>query len=207
MVIAFPSSSIGSVKPETAVLVALLGGQSSITWSPGFTLLAKAASAAPGATISTSNLTYSDAGLIAIQISGPAKAVRTAAEESIKALKGVAEGTVSKEDVTKAIAKAKFDALTANELSGAGLVAAGTSVLHGEKPFQAAEAIKSFDSVTPEKVKAVRLPLESWRRQVFAKVTDSKKQAAKALLDSKASVATVGDLYALPFAEELGIKV
>jgi len=33
------------------------------------------------------------------------------------------------------------------------------------------------------------------------------KQAAKALLEGKASVAAVGDLYVLPFAEELGLKI
>jgi len=34
-----------------------------------------------------------------------------------------------------------------------------------------------------------------------------KNQAAKALLDGKATVSAVGDLYVLPFAEELGLKV
>ena len=32
-------------------------------------------------------------------------------------------------------------------------------------------------------------------------------QAAKELLDYKASVSLVGDLHVLPFAEELGLKV
>lgn len=45
-VIAFPGSSSftagGSYKPEIAVLAALLGGKSSIKWTPGFSLLAKA---------------------------------------------------------------------------------------------------------------------------------------------------------------------
>lgn len=33
------------------------------------------------------------------------------------------------------------------------------------------------------------------------------RQAAKSLLESKASVSAVGDLHVLPFAEELGLKV
>jgi len=33
------------------------------------------------------------------------------------------------------------------------------------------------------------------------------KQAAKALLDGKATVSAVGDLFVLPFAEEIGLKV
>ena len=32
-------------------------------------------------------------------------------------------------------------------------------------------------------------------------------QAAKSLIDGKASVSTVGDLFVLPFAEDLGLKV
>ena len=32
-------------------------------------------------------------------------------------------------------------------------------------------------------------------------------KAAKSLLESKASVSTVGDLYVLPFAEEIGLTV
>lgn len=32
-------------------------------------------------------------------------------------------------------------------------------------------------------------------------------QAAKKLLEGKASVAAVGDLYVLPYAEELGLQV
>lgn len=32
-------------------------------------------------------------------------------------------------------------------------------------------------------------------------------QAAKSLLESKATVSAVGDLFQLPFAEEIGLKV
>ena len=32
-------------------------------------------------------------------------------------------------------------------------------------------------------------------------------KAAKALLDGKATVSTVGDLYVLPFAEDVGLHV
>ena len=159
LVIAFPGYTLASDKPEAAVLNALLGGQSTIKWSPGFTLLSKAAAAAPGASISSSNFGYTDAGLLAIQISGPAAQVRTAAEEAVKALKSVAESPVSKEDLTKAIAKAKFDLLSANELSGTGLVAAGTRIIHGNNTFQVANALKSYESVTAEKLKAVSTPI------------------------------------------------
>ncbi|CRK24902.1 hypothetical protein BN1723_018173, partial [Verticillium longisporum] len=106
VVIAFPGSNYGSKSPELAVLAALLGGQSNIKWTSGFSLLSKAVGTSPGLKLATTNLGYSDAGLLTIQISGPAAAVRRAAEEAVKAIKSVSEGSVSKEDLAKAIAKA-----------------------------------------------------------------------------------------------------
>jgi len=202
IIIGFPSAALGSVSPELSVLVALLGGASSIKWSPGFSLLAKAAAAAPGSHVAAVNLAYGDAGLLTIQITGGSGSVRKAAEESVKALKSVVEGTVAKEDLTKAIAKAKFDALTANELTGAGLISAGTSILNSAKPFQVAEAVRSLEAVTADKVKAV-----SSRSALPDSAPLTSVQAAKALLDGKATVAAVGDLHVLPYAEELGLKV
>ncbi|KAK3944493.1 Metalloenzyme, LuxS/M16 peptidase-like protein [Diplogelasinospora grovesii] len=185
MVIAFPGSSLGASKAETAVLVGLLGGESNIKWSPGFSLLSKAAAAAPGAHVHATNYAYSDAGLMTIQITGPAAAIRKAAEESVKAIKSVVDGSVSKEDLTKAIAKAKFNLLSASEVSGTGLVHAGANLISGGNPLQVAETVKALESVTADKLKA----------------------AAKALLEGKASVAAVGDLHVLPFAEDIGLRV
>ncbi|KAI0162622.1 cytochrome b-c1 complex subunit 2 [Pestalotiopsis sp. NC0098] len=184
LVIAFPGSSFGSFKPEVAVLAALLGGQSNVKWTPGFTLLSKIASNNPGTTAFASNLAYSDAGLFTIQISGSAGVVRSTAQEAVKALKSVVEN-ISKEDLTKAIAKAKFDALSSSEAGISTILSAGSGLVHSGKPFQIAETIKSLEGVTAEKLKT----------------------AAKTLVDGKASVAAVGDLHALPYAEELGLKV
>ncbi|KAK2607946.1 hypothetical protein N8I77_006585 [Diaporthe amygdali] len=185
LVLAFPGHNLHSDKADVAILTALLGGESSIKWSPGFSLLAKASATAPGSTIVAKNLAYTDAGLLTIQITGSSTAVRKGAEEAVKALKSVAESGVTKEVLTKAIAKAKFDLLSQNELTGTGLVSAGNSLIHGGKIFQVTEALKSYEAVTAEKVKA----------------------AAKALLDGKATVAAAGDLYVLPYAEEIGLKV
>ncbi|KAH8878986.1 ubiquinol-cytochrome C reductase complex CORE protein 2 precursor [Thozetella sp. PMI_491] len=185
LVLGFSGASLGSNTPEVDVLVSLLGGETNIKWAPGFSLLSKAAATAPGAQAHATNYAYSDAGLLAIQINGSAPAVRKAAEESAKALKSIADGSVSKEDLTKAIAKAKFDLLARSELSGTGIVHAGANLVHGGKPLQVAETVKALESVTADKLKT----------------------AAKALLDSKATVAAVGDLFVLPYAEELGLKV
>jgi len=185
LVIAFPGAALGANQPETAVLVGLLGGPSTIKWNPGFSVLAKAVSNAPGATAEARNFAYSDAGLITVQINGPAASVRKAAEESVAALKSIANGSISKEDLTKAIAKAKFTLLSASETAGTGLVHAGASLIAGTAPLKVAETVQALESVTAEQVAA----------------------AAKALVEGKASVAAVGDLHILPFAADLGLTV
>lgn len=155
LVLAFPGSSFGTFKPEIAVLTALLGGQPNVKWSPGFSLLAKATAASPSVTASATNLTYSDAGLLAIQISGTAASVRKTAEEAVKALKSIAAGSTSKEDLTKAVAKAKFDALDASQSGVQTLLSAGSGIVQTGKPFQIAETVQSIGSVTADKLQTV----------------------------------------------------
>jgi ubiquinol-cytochrome c reductase core subunit 2 len=189
LVLAFPGSSSftagGAYKPEIAVLSALLGGKSSIKWAPGFSLLSKASSAFPGASAATTHFSYSDAGLLTVQFSGSASAIRSASTEAVKALKSIADGSISKEDFTKAVALAKYRALEEGQNIESGLVATGAGLIHGGKPFQIEEVGKSVEGVSIEKLKA----------------------AAKGLLEGKATVSAVGDLYVLPFAEEIGLKV
>ncbi|TGO40308.1 hypothetical protein BHYA_0039g00500 [Botrytis hyacinthi] len=188
-VLAFPGSSSftagESYKPEFSVLASLLGGKSSIKWSTGFSILSKAASSFPGASATATNFAYSDAGLLAIQFNGSASAVRSAAIEAVKALKAISEGSISQEDFTKAVANAKYNALEEGQNVEAGLVLTGSGLVHGGKAFQIDEVGKSVESVSIEKLKS----------------------AAKAILEGKATVSAVGDLYVLPYAEELGLSV
>ena len=155
VVIAFPGAALGASQPETAVLTGLLGGESNVKWSPGFSLLSQATAAAPGAVAKATNYAYSDAGLLTIEISGQASAVKKVAEESVKALKAVAEGGVSQEQLVKAIAKAKFTLLSGSEVSGVGLVHAGANLIHGGSPLKVAETLQALESVTGDKLKAV----------------------------------------------------
>lgn len=157
MVIAFPGSDNAGSKPEIAVLASLLGGKSTIKWAPGFSLLSKATAGSPGLSVSATNLAYSDAGLLAVQLSGPAASVRKAAEETAKALKSIAAGTVSKDDLTKAIANAKFDALEKAQLRGPSMLLAGSGIVNSGKPSDLAALASSIDSVTADKLKTVRL--------------------------------------------------
>jgi ubiquinol-cytochrome c reductase core subunit 2 len=162
LVIAFPGSSSftagGSYKPEVSVLAALLGGKSTIKWSPGFSLLSKSSASFPGASAATSHFAYSDAGLLAIEFSGSAQAIRAASTEAVKALKSIAEGSISKEDFTKAVALAKYRALEEGQNFEAGLVSTGTGLIHGGKAFQIDEVGKSVESVTADQLQSVCAP-------------------------------------------------
>ena len=155
VVIAFPGTALGASSPETAVLIGLLGGESTVKWSPGFSVLSKITAANPGAQVKAANYAYSDCGLFTVQVTGSGSAVRKATQETVKALQSIAEGKVGKEDVVKAIAKAKFNLLSASETSGTGLVHAGASLIGGVKPLQVAEVLKSLESVTADKLTAV----------------------------------------------------
>jgi ubiquinol-cytochrome c reductase core subunit 2 len=162
MVIAFPGSSSftsgDSYKPEIAVLAALLGGQSSIKWSPGFSLLSKAAASFPGASAATTHFSYSDTGLLTVQFSGSANAINSASKEAIKSLKSISEGSISKEDFTKAVALAKYRALEEGQNIEAGLVATGAGLVHGGQPFQIDQVAKSVEAVSADKLQAVCIP-------------------------------------------------
>ena len=159
MILAFPGSSSftsgKSYKPEISVLAALLGGQSSIKWSRGFSLLAKASADYPQAHISTSHAAYSDAGLLYITLTGNARHIRDASKAVVATIKGVAAGEVGKEDIRKAVALAKFRALEAGQNIEAGLESTGAGLVQGGKAFQIDEVAKSIDGVTDEQVKKV----------------------------------------------------
>ena len=158
IVVGFPGSSSfagGSWKPEMAVLATLLGGQSTIKWSPGFSLLSKATEAYPQAHISTTHHTYSDAGLLTVEITGIGNQVREASFEIVKALKSVAAGHVGKEEIKRAVATAKFQALDSGQNIDTGLELTGAGLIQGGKAYQLDEIGKSIGAVTEDQVKKV----------------------------------------------------
>lgn len=158
LAIAFPGSGAAtgnSYKPELQVLASLLGGQSNIKWSPGFSLLSRATSAHPQVHISTTHHTYSDAGLLAISITGSAQDVRAASGNVVQVIKDVAAGNISKEDVKKSIATSKFKALESGQHIDTGIEMTGAGLVQGGKPFQIDDLGKSIDGVTEEQVKKV----------------------------------------------------
>jgi ubiquinol-cytochrome c reductase core subunit 2 len=164
MVLAFPGSSSftgGSYKPEIAVLAALLGGESNVKWSPGFSLLSKATASHPGIHISTGHATYSDAGLLYVTLAGNANAIRTASKDVVKTIKRVAAGEISKDDLKKAVASAKFKALESGQNTGAGLELTGAGLVQGGKAYQIDEVGQSIEKVTEDQVKKVSVIIET----------------------------------------------
>jgi ubiquinol-cytochrome c reductase core subunit 2 len=204
MVIGFPGSSSFTgkfYKPEIAVLGSLLGGDSHIKWSRGFSLLGKA-KASDETFVNTTSAIYSDAGLLYTVIKGSAKNVAETAKATVDVINKIASGEISKEDFTKAKAAAKFKELEYGQDLRAGLVLTGNGLVSGDKAYQIDEVAKAVDGVTEESVKAVSPALHCATKRVL-----TISQAAKSLIESKASVSAVGDLFVLPYADELGLKV
>ncbi|KAH7117608.1 Metalloenzyme, LuxS/M16 peptidase-like protein [Dendryphion nanum] len=187
VVIGFPGSSSFTgqfYKPEIAVLGSLLGGESAVKWSSGFSALSNAKASASTYVKTTSGI-YSDAGLLYTTIAGEAQNVAKTARAAVDSIKKIAAGEISKEQIHKAKAAAKFKELENGQDILAGLELTGSGLIHNTKAYQIDEVAKAIDGVTEEAV----------------------KNAAKSLLENKASVSSVGDLFVLPFAEDLGLKV
>ena len=163
MILGFPGSpsfSSGTgFKPELHVLAALLGGETSIKWAPGFSLLSKAIDKAALthtiAQISTTQVSYSDAGLLLVTLAGKGADVAFAGKVVVDTLKQVAAGNINQEDLKKATMLAKFRALETGEVSDAGLEGTGMGLIGGGKAHQIDEIAKEIEKVSTEKVKAV----------------------------------------------------
>jgi ubiquinol-cytochrome c reductase core subunit 2 len=160
VVIAFPGSSLENgtaYKPEIEVLAALLGGQSSVKWSAGNSLLGKVAAEHTGASIKTDTSKYSDHGLLTVTINGSSKAVAAAAKDVAKTLKSALNGGIAKEDVKKAIAQAKFKVADSTSAVSSTLDLIGLNVITNGKVPSSEEALKGINEVTEEKIKQVRI--------------------------------------------------
>ncbi|BFZ55555.1 ubiquinol-cytochrome c reductase core subunit 1 [Savitreella phatthalungensis] len=180
--IAFPGVKASPhPSPEQTVLGYILGGSSSIKWSPGQSLLAKLAyESGPFTKSVATHTSYNDAGLFSIELSGPTSTIAQAAASSLSTLKKLASGA-SKEDVTRAVAHAKFDAYTAAEERTLSAEPIGRALILDGKAPDVATFVSAIEKVSPEQV---------------AKV-------AKAMLDAKPSVAAVGETHLLPYYDEL----
>jgi ubiquinol-cytochrome c reductase core subunit 2 len=146
--------------------------------------LAPAALLAQNVKIQTKSEIFSDAGLFSITLTGSANDIAQNAKPVVDTLKAIASG-ISSEDLAKAKAIAKFKELEYGQSTQAAMELTGAGLIQGGKSYQIDEVGKAVDTVTAEKV----------------------QQLAKEFLENKASVSAVGDLYVLPYAEEIGLRV
>lgn len=154
LAIAFPgSASAPNFKAEYTVLAYLLGGETTIKWSPGSSILAQATAAIPGVVAVAKHAAYTDAGLLYITLSGPPTALTQAGKAVVDAINGLSG--VKAEDVKKAITQAKFDVLAAAEDRFVGLEAVGQAVIKSGKAPQVEDTVKSLEGVTLDSVKNV----------------------------------------------------
>jgi len=155
MVLAFPGTSLASgsaYKPEIDALAALLGGQSTIKWSAGSSVLGKIAASHPGVKIATESIKYTDTGLLSISISGPAKSVGAAAKDVAGALKSLSPAA---EDLKKAVAQAKFKAYDATTGEAPAYDEIGLALISSGKVASAEEALKGISSLSESAVSTV----------------------------------------------------
>jgi ubiquinol-cytochrome c reductase core subunit 2 len=158
IVLAFPGSGLASgkaYKPEFEVLAKLLGGEASIKWSSGTSILAKAVATHEGVSASTNLAKYSDGGLIYVTLTGPSKALAAAAKDVTDAIKSLSEGQISKDDIKKATAQAKFQAYSAETSDAPAVDLIGLSALANGKVATYEEALKGVSSVSESAVKEV----------------------------------------------------
>lgn len=166
--------------PELAVLRSHLGGESSVKWSNGLSPFSQIADKVAGANVSAFNVNFSDSGLIGAFISAPQDRVQEAASAASQALKQATK-SLSKEDLAKAKAKARFEAAAAIE-SRAGVHAAVATQLLDSKKVQLLE--ETFSKI--EGVSASALA-----------------SAASKALSGKATTVAIGDVHRLPYADEI----
>jgi ubiquinol-cytochrome c reductase core subunit 2 len=126
LVIAYGST--GAPSADLKALPHLLGGVSSLKWTPGSTPLSAAAAKIPGASAKAFLLPYSDASLFGVIVSAPtSEGVASVAKDVTQALKAVGKGA-KEDEVKRAVAKAKFAETAGLEQSETLIATAGASV-------------------------------------------------------------------------------
>jgi ubiquinol-cytochrome c reductase core subunit 2 len=158
--LAFPGSSLygKNSSPELVVLAHLLGGPSPVKWSIGHSPFAKlAAEISPSLNLLATNISYSDAGLFTILVTGSEADVAKAASGSLKLLREIAKGghVIKPEEVKRAIAAARYATYASTETRLSGLEPVGQAILDTGKLLDPNVLVSELGKVTPEKVKLV----------------------------------------------------
>jgi len=170
-----------SPSSDLAILAAYLDPTTSLKWAQSTSPLSEVQAA--GTTIKGVYLPYSDATLAGVLIqSASAEEVKKAGAAVAKAVQAVKSGNLSGEAFAAALAKAKFRAASALETRDGLSAAVGSKVLAGGDA--------SVESITAA--------LDGVNQAAFSK-------SVATTLGSKPTYVAVGDVSALPFADELGL--
>ncbi|KAI8144634.1 Metalloenzyme, LuxS/M16 peptidase-like protein [Fennellomyces sp. T-0311] len=182
-VLAFEGAPLNSAEYAAAqVLRFALGGEQRVQFAAAAGLLGETAAKLNGAELKAFNIGYSDAGLFGVYASAPSSGIASAAAAAAEQLKAVASG-ISEQDFARAVAQAKFAAVSGFETRLDRLETVGAQALLAGKYTSAADAAAALDKVSASDV---------------AKV-------AEKLLSGKATTAALGDLYSLPYADSLSL--
>ncbi|KAG6865889.1 hypothetical protein C0991_010970 [Blastosporella zonata] len=170
----------GAPTPELAALAAHLSPGPSVKWSQSISPLAAAVPI--GVSVQSVYLPYSDATLVGVLVQGASAAdIKVAATAAVAELKKAAAG-LSQEDVQRAVAKAKFAAASAAESRDGLASSLGAQVLTGKSATLNVK-LTAFDDVSAA---------------AFSK-------AVSALVKGKPTYVAIGDVNALPYADEVGL--
>lgn len=159
IVIGFQGTGLASgsgYKPEYEVLSTLLGGETSIKWSHGTSVVSKAIASHIGVSAKTETVKYADTGLVLVTLTGPAKALTAAAKDVVSGIKSFSQGSIPKDDLKKAIAQAKFKTYAAETADAPALDLIGLSALANGKVQSYEESLKGITSVSEAAVQEVR---------------------------------------------------
>jgi ubiquinol-cytochrome c reductase core subunit 2 len=181
--VGFGSTSTASV-PALHALAAHLNPSPSLKWSTSSTS-PLAPSIPSGVSAHSILLPYTDASLIGVMLTGTnASALKEGAKAVVQAFRDTAEGKgVGKEELGRAVARAKFQVAAAVEGREGMVGTFGPKVLRGEKV-------------------SVQATLEG----VQGVSGTSLSQVAAELVKRKPTYVAVGDLSKLPYADEIGLS-
>jgi len=163
-------------------LAAHLNPASAVKWASSAAPLASAIPA--GVHAHSVLLPYSDATLIGVMLEGSdGGALREGAKAVVGAFKDAAGGKVGKEELTRAVARAKFQVASGVEGRDGYVGVLGSKVLKGES----ASVQTALDGI--QGVSGANL-----------------SQVAAELVKSKPTYVAIGNLHSLPHADEIGLS-
>ncbi|KAG6908718.1 hypothetical protein DXG01_003563 [Tephrocybe rancida] len=167
----------GAPTPELATLAAYISPVASVKWSRGTSALAAAIPV--GVSVQPVYLPYTDATLVGLLVQGAnATDLKIAATAVVAEVKKAAAG-LSADDLKKTVAKAKFAAANTAESREGFAATLGSQVLAGS-PATLDATLASFDKVS----------------------VSGFSQAVSALVKGKPTYVAIGDVNALPYADE-----